>query len=243
MTYTPRALSVSQVDLYVRCPALWHRRYVQRIHDPATGAMLFGTVMAKALEALHRGQDGEMAFIREYAAQITGQGVTDAPSLGHGLALLGEYRKLGVVTGEPEQKFELYLPNRDAVPVPIVGYLDVMTADSIVEFKTTSTNGWDQARADNSLQAHVYRWAFTQLCGRKPKHVRFIIMHTRRVNVTELFTYPSGGDLYAFELQAAAVWRGIRDGQFEPKCKRCPACEAAGFRPTARVGASWDMPD
>lgn len=241
MIYRPRCLSVSQVDLYTRCPAAWQRRYVQRIHDPSSGAMLFGTVMAKALEALHRGDDGEVTFIREYATQITGQGVTDAASLGHGLALLAEYRRYGIGVGTPEQKFELHLPNRDAVPVPILGYLDLMADDAVWEFKTSRAT-WDQGRVDASMQAHVYRWAFTQLRGRKPDCVRFIVLNTRRVELTELTTYPSGGDLALFELQAAAVWRGIRDQQFAPKCKQCPACAATGLVAAPKDYPTWEMP-
>lgn len=224
----PRVLSVSAVQLYTDCPAAFHRRYVAGIRDGDTGPMAFGRAMAQALEAEHSGKDGDVAWLRSYESEVVAAGLREAAPLTTGLALLAAYRRYGVVQGQPEARFELYLPNRDAVPVPILGYLDVLAPDEVIEFKTTSTNGWDQGRVDNSLQAHVYRWAFTQLRHRQPRQVRFIVLHTRRLDVTEWLTYPSGGDLAAFELRAAAVWRGIRDGQYPPRCQKCSACQAAG---------------
>lgn len=243
MTYRPRILSVSAVDCYLRCPANYARRYIQRISDPPTGALAFGSVMAKALEALHRGEDGEVVFIREYQTQIIRAGVKDAPSLEHGLRLLALYRRRGVLLGEPELKFEFHLPDRDAVPVPIVGYLDLATEHTVAEFKT-SRGGWDQGRVDGSAQAAVYAWAFQRFRARKPQEVRFLVFSTREERLDEYVTYPAIGEsIRLFEQQAAVVWRGVRAGKFPPQCKACPACTAAGFVKPKAEGLTWEMPD
>lgn len=240
--WTPRMLSYSAVDLYCRCPAAYHRRYVAKVVDPPSAAMAFGRVMAKALEALHRGDDAELTLMQEYTNQIQQHGIVSAPVLTHGLALLRAYCQLGVPSGAPEQKFTVYLPDRDAVPVEILGYMDLATPTEILEFKCSGAK-WDQGKVDSSMQAALYRYAYLKLFGRKPECVRFIILNTRRVEVTELRAYPAGPELRFFEMQAAATWRGIRDGRFEPKCKQCPACEAAGLKAPPRATAEWEMPD
>lgn len=246
--WRPRALSYSAVQLYLECPAAYHRRYVARISDPAPARMVFGRVMAAALEALHRGQDGEVIWLREYERQIYQAGITDAPPTSIGLTLLAQYRAYGVAQGEPERRFRIWLPNRDAVPVPISGVMDLAAAEGVWEFKCARTK-WDQARVDASGQAALYRYAYWQVFQRKPQWVRFIVLNPQTATLTELVTYPAGPELYAFELEAAATWQGIRRREYPPRCGDCPACLAAGFvkpqtngavrAPNLELGVSW----
>jgi hypothetical protein len=212
----------------MRCPADWYRHYVERRPTPDTPPLAFGRAFARALEALHRGADAELAWVQAYqqwVQPLRAQGQR-APSLQHGLALLALYRRHGVAPGEPEVRFELFLPDRTRVPVPIVGYLDLAGPAEVVEFKTAATR-WDQARVDRSWQAAVYRWAFQQTRGYRPTHVRFVVFSTRQVALEEFVTYPSGGDLRLFEQQAAAVWRGLVAGAFPRRCGQCAACRGA----------------
>jgi PD-(D/E)XK nuclease superfamily len=226
-TWRPRSLSVSAIQLYTECPAAYRRRYVERIFDPSTGPLAFGRAMAKALEAEHSGTDGDVAWVRAYDLEVIQAGVPGAASIQHGLALLAAYRAGGVAVGKPEHRFEVYLPDRDAVPVPLVGVMDLAGDDGVWEWKTGRTK-WDQGRCDTSPQAALYRYAYLREFGRKPQWVQFVVMSTARVEVQRFLTYPAGPELMLFELQAAAVWRGICRGEYPPKCRRCPACEAAG---------------
>lgn len=240
--YRPAHLSVSAVDCYATCPANYRRRYVQRMSDPPTAAMAFGHAMAVALEALHRGQDGEQAWLTAYGREVQlliRQGQHTA-SLRHGLELLALYQARGVGQGTPEWRFQEYLPDRERVPVPLLGYLDLATDTEVWEFKC-SKGGWDQDRVDHSLQAHVYRWAFLRARGRAPECVRFLVFSTVRVQLDEYVTYPSGGDLALFEQQAAVVWKGIVRGEFPPRCGRCTACALASGQPPKGAGAPWEL--
>jgi hypothetical protein len=240
--WLPKRLSVTAVEAYIRCPAAYERRYVHGVIDPPSPPMSFGRCMATALEALHRGQDGEVAWLRAYAAAQAAGEMAGAPSIQHGLALLAAYQAHGVVQGEPEWRWELHLPNQDQVPVPLLGFLDVATDTEVVEFKTSAAI-WDQGRVDGSAQAAVYHWAYTRLMGHKPQQVRFIVLHTRRVELREFVTYPSGEGLRLFELQAAAVWRGVRDGKFPATCRKpyCAACVEAGVVPAKTPRAGWEL--
>lgn len=232
MIYRPRALSYSQIDLYTRCPAAWERRYVHGVKDTSP-ALSFGAVFALALEAEHRGQDGDVVWVRQYAAaQAAGEFPPGSPSIDLGLRLLGLYRQRGVLRGEPEHRWSLYLPNRDAVPVPIVGVFDLRADWGVAEFKT-GRSLWDQGRCDASLQGQLYAWAYTRTMGRKPERVHWLCFHTGRGELQEFESFPASGHMPLVELQAAAVWRGIRDGQFPAMCRQpwCAACVEAGVVP------------
>ena len=216
----PTHLSVSSVQLYARCPAAWKRRYIDDIHDPPTPPMAFGRAMANALEALHRGEDAEVVFAREHAAALV---VGISPPADYGLRLLRLYRERGVFAGTPERRFELYLPDRVQVPVPIVGFFDLETDRGVVEFKT-SRAAWTQGRVANEAQAAVYGWAYQRLHGRRPDGVTYVVMSTRIPMIEVFEAHPSGSDLLLFELQAITVWKGITQGRFDP-CGRCEVCQ------------------
>jgi hypothetical protein len=224
--WRPKYLSVTAVDSYLRCPAAYRRRYIDGIKDAPTGPMAFGRVFAKALEAIHRGLDGDLVFVQEYAAalrELQAAGTSMTTPARHDLAILDRYRLRGVLEGTPEARFELFLPDRRAVPVPILGFMDLLAEKDLAEFKTSATR-WTQARVDASMQGHLYGLAFHRLRGRRPDCVRFLILSTRYVGLQELEMQPTTDGVRLFEAQAAAVWRGIVAGDFSPRCGRCQAC-------------------
>jgi len=225
--WCPDHLSVSAVRLYRRCPAWWRRLYVDGIVDPPSPAMAFGKAFAIALEAHHRGEDVETAFARAHA-----EAGNAMPGAAFGLRLLELYRQRFTFDGQPEQPFSLYLPDRQRLPVPIHGVMDLERADEVVEFKT-SKNRWTQARADAEYQSAVYGWAFEQRHGRPPRQVHYLIFSTRSISVQEIITRPAESDFRQFELAAAATWRGIVESDFVG-CGRCRLC-----RPPAATYDWW----
>ena len=231
----PEHLSVSAVQTYARCPRAWERRYVDGQAEPPSAPMAFGKSFAVALEAHHRGQDADDAFVKAHAESGNAY-----PNAEHGLRLLELYRQRYYLDGVPEQEFRLHLPDRKQVPVPILGYMDLERADEVVEFKT-SRNPWTQARADAEYQSAVYGWAFRERHGRRPERVRYLVFSTRTVDVQEISTQPTGSDLRLFELAAIVAWRGIVAGKFDGcgKCVVCkpPVTEYAWHLPRASVNA------
>jgi len=215
----PAHLSVSSIQTYARCPAQWHRRYVLKIQDPPTAPMAFGKAFATALEALHKHQDAEAAWVQAHAAALPGI----HPSAEFGLTLLRLYRERGVIAGVPEQRFRLKLPDR-SLP-PLLGFMDLMTPRGVVEVKTSAAR-WDQTRCDAELQAAAYAWAFGELNKRPAEHVRYLVFSTRTPSLTEILTYPGANELRLFELAAIAAWDGITGGRFDG-CGRCALCKPA----------------
>lgn len=228
----PRHLSVSAVQSYARCPLAWKRSYIDGIKASPTPPMSFGLAFAKAMEAQHRGDDAEAVFARFHATSGNAH-----PGAEHGLRLIALYRERFNLDGAPEQKFSLYLPDQQQVPVPILGFMDLERDSEVVEFKT-SRNPWTQARADAEYQSAVYGWAFQRRHQRRPEHVRYLVFSTRTVDVQEILTHPTGSDLRLFELAAIVTWKGIKNGAFDA-CGRCDVCSPrAEDGPTFRAGAA-----
>lgn len=225
----PRHLSVSSVQLFARCPLAWHRRYLLGISDPPTPAMSFGRAFALAMEAHHRGQDADTAFVRAHAEAKNAH-----PGAEHGLKLLDLYRDNFDFRGEPEVKFLLYLPDRKQVPVPIMGYMDLEREDEVIEFKT-SRNPWTQARADAEYQSAVYGWAYQRRHRKRVQSVRYLVFSTRTEDVQEIVTHPTGSDLRLFELAAAVTWKQASAGEFSG-CGKCEVCRPPDTQPEFRIG-------
>lgn len=229
--WRPKHLSVSAVQLFERCPAAYYRRYILGYEDAPSAPMLFGRAIAKSLEVAHVGGDPLVTFCEEYAKACNVISKFDTymyirPEIGfHMLALYLDRIHEGV----PEKKFSVYLPNREEVPVPILGYMDLMTPTEILEFKT-SAGGWSQERADESHQNHVYGYAFHELNGHDPDCVRFIVLGTRIMGLDEYITHPTTEGLVKFANSAAACWRALEDWDFPFLCGKCTACKIEKIR-------------
>lgn len=246
MTFRPRHLSVSSVALYTRCPALYRQRYVDKLVTPTTAPQATGTAFHKALEAEHRGEDSERAWIAAWnatEADLASSGQSLTMSKAHGLDLLNVYRErgLGGAKGEPERKFVLPFPSR-SIPVPLLGYIDlsVPTERHYRDFKTSGMAWWTQTKVDLEPQVHVYGWAYQQLYHHRADYALWVVFSTQSLTVDEYPAHPSPDGFRLFEKQAEATWQGILDQKYDG----CGECKDLCKPPVARAASgpsfAWD---
>lgn len=244
MTWLPRHLSVSSVALYVRCPAQFRLRYVDHLVTPTTAPQATGTAFHKALEAEHRGQDSERAWIvaanaAEDALAASGQSLTMSKAAG--LALLNLYRERGYggAKGEPERQFRLRFPT-PAIPVPLLGYVDLLVPAErhFRDFKTTGYNGWTQTKVDLEPQMHVYGWAYQQLYRHRADRALWCVFNTNAGTLDVYEAMPSPDGFRLFERQAEAVWQGIVEGRYDG-CQKCSLCKPPVEKPPAGPSLVW----
>lgn len=241
--FLPRHLSVSSVSLYVECAARWKQRYVDRVVTPSTAPQATGTAFHKALEAEHKGLDADLIWIAaadEANDALAASGESITMSKEHGLKLLARFRERGMnVVCPAEVKFLLPFPG-GRIPVPLLGYVDAFAPDFTDEYKTTGSNWWTQAKADMSLQGHVYGWV-RQRVKRERRPVRFVIFSTNKLSVDVLEVLPSPDAFRSFEAEAEGMWSAISAGEYPP-CGTCDVCKPpvenpAGTGPAFAWGA------
>lgn len=245
--YRPRHLSVSAVQLYVRCPAQYRQRYVDRLVTPSNPFMLFGNTFHAALEAEHRGQDSERALI---AAWNKNQSILDRAQAGemasktHALALLDEYkaRGFGGKMGVAERKFVRRLPMAN-VPVPVLGYVDLSIPERrrFREFKTTSGSSWTREKIQGEHQLHVYGWDYQQTYRHRAECAEYMIFSTVTPTIEVFEVVPSADGLRLFEMAAEGVWHGIVNEQYDG-CGECPElCKPPVKRPENGPAVEWNV--
>lgn len=229
MSFLPQHLSVSAVALYIRCPAQWKRRYVDRVTDPSTAAQATGIAFHKALEALHRGEDGELAWISaadnmEALLAQTGQSLTMSKESGFKLLKLYREQGLDAAIGEPERMFKLAVPV-SKIPVPLLGFIDLTVPSErhFRDFKTTSGSYWNAAKVALEPQVAVYGWAYQKLYHHRAERALWCVFNTQTIALDVYETVPSPDAFRLFLQTAEMVWQGITEQRFDG-CGKCSLC-------------------
>ena len=207
--YVPRALpggkttwSHSSQALAERCPAQWKRRYLDRVEDPPTAAMLAGGAFGAALEHLYAAALLASSASPDEIAEVAAAGFDEraGDASRGGLAATREkvvdsarayarerapvtLRELGSDLRAVERRFQLRLAGVDQAGRPaacewaISGYLDLEAADEVRDFKLVGRAHPTQAQADASLQGGLYLLA--RAAEGEPA-ARFVLDSTRR---------------------------------------------------------------
>ena len=232
-------LSYSSISSYLLCGEAWRRRYVAKEPAPVSSNLVLGSAFHGALEAYLKGApDLEGAYEQSWAKQLErDQNVAwenGAPEFDHDMGLRMVRAKpvqqlLDTVRanfdpehGEIERRVELRVPG---VPVPIIGYIDIITRDGIPgDFKTASRM-WTDAKAGDELQPLFYLAALNQEGVQVPdwtfRHYVFAKGQHPAAKVFEVQRKPS--EIFGLFEIIKAAWHGIESGVYlqQPGSWKC----------------------
>ena len=169
-------LSFSSVNAYLLCGEGWRRRYIANEQAPVGDSLVLGSAFHDAVESYLKGAgDLEAAFQAGWDKQIErGQTIawetgTPEPTHTTGLRmvrakpvkkLLDEVRaNFDAEHGLIERRIELRVPG---VPIPIIGYIDVITKDGVPGDFKTAARMWTDGKAAEEMQPLVYLAALNQ---------------------------------------------------------------------------------
>lgn len=170
-------LSYSAISLYLSCPENFRRKYIERQPTIATPALVFGSAFHNTVEQYLTQRNEPLTDIwsRRWAHQVESELDCDwgaeTPEQYHndGIRLLSSPDVVKMIDGirlktddngpMVERKLELRVPG---VPIPVIGYMDIMTADGIPGDFKTSAYQWSQDKAREELQPTFYLAALNQ---------------------------------------------------------------------------------
>jgi PD-(D/E)XK nuclease superfamily len=180
-------LSASKLKMYQKCP----RMYLARYTHGDSGLNIWGIIGSAAHKAIEKyykeGTHIVPTFYQAVAQSIHPdmEGFENAQStqttIGKGLAGFDPtiYTPLEVDGKlQLEKYFRLPYPNKDNPICTLEGYIDMVTEEAVIDFKTGKDKPSKKA-VENDLQFVIYYWAYEQLYGRAPKS---IIYHRIRDN-------------------------------------------------------------
>lgn len=231
-------LSYSSISKFLSCGRQFRFHYIDRQPEPTSPALAYGSAWHNTIEevirsmALHQSADIAEIWHTHTAAEFAkvpesgwDDGDTPAELTAAGLKCLlhddvitaiGRIRPL-MIDGAPviEKKIELRVPG---VPIPIVGYIDVIGADRIPIDLKTSEKAWPVDRAAGELQTLFYLAACLQLGLPSPgmafRHIIFPKSGRVRVQIFEHSHTPA--ELFWLFSLIQECWKGINAGVFVP---------------------------
>jgi hypothetical protein len=150
-------LSYSSLNLYLLCGHAWKQRYVEKVQTPTSPALVFGSAFHGTAEAYLQGADLEPAWEQSWGQQLErnpavawGSDTVDSCHA-DGLRMvrakpvrdLLEQVRANYEPGEGriERRVELRVPG---VPVPIIGYVDLITRDGVPGDIKTAARMWTE---------------------------------------------------------------------------------------------------
>lgn len=236
-------LSYSSITAYLDCPENWRRKYLAKEPTMSSPALVFGSAFHGTVEKLVANPTPEMNPLSIYpehavyhekslwqlefekatsglpifwGADTPEETFNDGVRMFSNAALLSEIKKIKPGTDEQgpkiERKVELHVPG---VPVPIIGYIDIILADGTPADFKTSAKSWSDDKAQDSLQSLFYLAALNQAgipVNWNFKHIVFVKTKEPKVQILE-HSHKPGELFFLFDL-ISRVWQGIEKEVF-----------------------------
>ncbi len=231
-------LSYSSLSAYQLCPKSWEWKYSKGIKAPPSPSLVLGSAFHSTIEAQLRAQvageqfepaqgwntawlqaleKGEINWGEESPEQTYNQGLRlvahpDSQKLIQSISpAYGEDGKLCV-----EKYIELRVPG---VPIPIIGYIDVIETSGVLADFKTSARSWNADKAKGELQPLFYLAALSQ-AGYKANPLyqfrHYVWLKLKTPQVQTFTTQHDLGRLFWILQTIREVWQGISAGVFPP---------------------------
>lgn len=228
-------LSYSSINLFLTCGEAWRRKYIAKEPSTSSPALVFGSALHNTIEEYIANREpsrepymmpltlqelwaGKWAAAVEREPNCEWGADTPEQHYNEGLRLLANpelqqlVNRLTPLRDDSglfmERKVELRVPG---VPVPIIGYIDLVTSDGIPGDFKTSAQQWSQDKAKEELQPLFYLAALNQL-GRNVPGLRFrhyVITKTKQPKVQVIETAHTWDSIFWLYGLIQQVWRAI----------------------------------
>jgi hypothetical protein len=154
-------LSPSSLNLWRDSPGIWALRYLKRIKDEGSAAMWRGTAVENGLAGLLRGVPideactmAEMNFLQNSAGEVSEDIDTERELIAPMVKECSRWQPPSDLNAT-QIKVEYFF---DAVPIPVIGYVDFCFDGIDVDLKTTKACP-SSPRPDHIRQVSLYRAA------------------------------------------------------------------------------------
>ncbi len=212
-------LSYSSISKYLKCGKQWKFRYLDKVKEDTSEALLFGTAWHKMIRQSVESKDELLLSWSKSFNDIleqnneAGDWFLDADILGQRMLAVPEIAT--TIQGLEVQPDTLELPIElriSGVPIPVIGFIDMIGNDGVAIDIKTSGKKWSQSRADTDLQVTFYLAALEQLgLVTLPAKFRFMIFtKTSKPVVQILETERTHADVFALYGLVNEVWQAIR---------------------------------
>ncbi len=223
-------LSYSSISSYLYCARAWELKYIDKVPTQATPELAFGSAWHNTVESfIASGHQADIiglwseAWAKQSRENIAWGSDTPEQFQNEGIRMLSSKEIamgiLAIAAGRDEagpqieRKIELKVPG---VPIPIIGYIDIITPAGIPGDFKTSSKSWSLDKALGEIQPLVYLAALNQAGIKTPgwkfRHFVFVKTKEPKFQVIEHIHNPSQL-MWVFGM-IQKIWKGIETGVF-----------------------------
>lgn len=231
-------LTQSMINSWMSCPERFRRRYIEEEIIPPGIAAKIGTGFHKGCELNHltklnTGKDAPLDEVQDAArdgyVQSLDDGVFFAPEetstakmqMEEGIdtvtGLAGSYyHSLAplIYPAKVEETLYLDIPETD---LPLRGKIDLLTTDNWLPDLKTSSRKWSQSKADQSIQATLYRELVKAETGQPPAKISFeVFIKNASCDHQSVETVRSDEDFQALVRRIHVMIHMLTAGAFPP---------------------------
>jgi hypothetical protein len=226
-------LSYSSIAQYLSCGQSWYYRYIEKAPTTTSPELVFGSAVHKAIERYIQTKQPLLTLWGECWADQLGnesdiQWGTSTPYdfASDGIRLFSNERVqqmlAAIATGcgenpTVERRIEMHAPG---VPIPIIGYIDIIDAQGVPADIKTSARAWTADRAQSELQSLFYLAALNQLGETVPgwRFRHYVLVKTKTPQFQTFEHLHSLGELFWMMGLIQRAWQGIEREVY----LRCP---------------------
>ena len=225
-------LSYSSISHYLNCGRSWQFKYQQDLPEKKSSSLIFGSAIHGAIrQHIQGGQDLRQSWRESWSKELALTpdiecGTDNQTELfNYGVHLFSNEDVLSMVknlkplvlNGSPcmELKVELNIPG---VPVPVIGYIDLIQDSMIpVDFKTAGRS-WSQEQADKELQATFYLATLNQagMVQLPAKFEYIVFVKNKTPKIQRFVTERTASDVFRLFNLVGEVYRAMSKDVFLP---------------------------
>lgn len=223
-------LSVSQINMYLRCPAQYKFRYIDGLILPPKTALTKGKSVHKGIEhnytqKIETFQDVKLSEVQEVTAaefealapETDFEGADPGKVKDETISLVTLYHKNVAPTVQPvavEQKVEVEFEN---TPYTLLGYIDVLDDNGYIRDTKTAAKSPSENEVNKSLQLTAYAMAHRTLYGKEEAGVKLdYLVQTKTPKVVTLEGKRTQKDIDRFLKIMGMVAHAIENQIFYP---------------------------
>lgn len=221
-------ISVSQIRMYLRCPAQYYFHYVENIKVPPSGPLVLGKAVHAGLEYYF----WEKLFFGTEARPALVLDVYSDAFENERLDVLWGDEEPGKAKDEGAELIKLYLAETAPQLIPLaverkfevliagtvlMGFIDLVTADGkIIDHKVVSKTP-PENKIQEDIQLTAYAMGYEAIFGDLPAEVQLNFMVRSKVPKLVARSANRGeGDIRRFVRMAEGVVKAIRAGMYYP---------------------------
>ena len=225
-------LSYSSISRYLNCGKSWQFKYQQQLPEKKSSSLIFGSAFHGAIrQHIQGGSDLRQSWRESWSKELAltpdiDWGTDNQTELfNYGVQVFSSEDVLSMIKNlkplvkdeSPCMEVEVSL-SVPGVPVPIIGFIDMIQDSMIpVDFKT-SGRSWAQQQADKEMQATYYLAALNQagLVQLPAKFEYIVLVKNKTPKIQRFVTERSAADVFALFNLVGEVYRAMTKDVFLP---------------------------